>query len=87
MPEEKPMPLTSEDNPVAEKPAKAAKAVPAVEAPVLIGTGNSSNPDVQHLASRRAHLVGALATGPANSAIADEIEAIDATLAELGYRA
>ena len=66
------------------EPAKAAKAAPE---PVLLGTGNSSNPDVQHLASRRAHLIGALATGPASDAIAGEIDAIDATLAELGYRA
>lgn len=83
------MPLTNADNPTAEKPAAKPKAAesekPARRAdPVLIGTGNSSNPDVQHLASRRAHLVGALA---ANPALADEIEAIDATLAELGYRA
>jgi hypothetical protein len=78
------MPLTNADNPTAaapvERPQRRAD-------PVLIGTGNSSNPDVQHLASRRAHLVGALASGPANSALADEIEAIDKTLAELGYRA
>lgn len=83
------MPLTSADNPTADKPrVKAAeKPKPVVEGPWLLSTGGSSNPDVQHLASRRAHLVGALASGPSNSALADEIEAIDATLAELGYRA
>lgn len=81
------MPLTNDDNPVAEKPDKPKPADKPAAKPVLLGTGNSSNPDVQHLASRRAHLVGALATDPANSALADEIEAIDATLAELGYKA
>jgi len=74
----------------------AAKSKPAAEpapkpaaAPerVLLGAGNSSSPDVQFLASKRAHLVGALATGPSSSAVADEIEAIDAQLAELGYKA
>jgi hypothetical protein len=63
----------------------AAKAKPAapVEAPVLIGAGNSSSPDVQFLVSKRAHLAGALADGVD---VGDEIASIDAQLAMLGYR-
>ncbi len=64
-------------------PEKPKAPAPVVE-PVLLGTGNSSNPDVQFLASKRAHLVGALAEKPS---VADEIAAIDAQLATLGYRA
>lgn len=81
------MPLTNADNPTADKPpnktAEKANPAEAVEAPpALLSTGSSSNPDVQHLASRRAHLVGA--DDPTK---ADEIADIDAQLAALGYRA
>lgn len=62
----------------------AEKPKPTAPKPALLSTGSSSNPDVQNLASRRAHLVGALAEG---IAVEDAIAAIDAQLAELGYQA
>ncbi len=91
-PEPKPDAHTSDESGHATKPSTPATTTtsppPAKKAaPALMGTGNSSSADVQNLASRRAHLVGALASGPANSAIADEIEEIDAALAELGFKA
>lgn len=66
-----------------EKAKSATRSAPAEE-PVLLPTGSSSNPDVQHLATRRAHLVGAMAEGADK---AEEIADIDAQLALLGYRA
>jgi hypothetical protein len=76
--------------PVAVETAKPAAPEPEPEpepAAPLLSTGSSSSPDVQTMASRRAHLVGALAAGTSRNDLADEIEAIDAQLAALGYKA
>jgi hypothetical protein len=87
-PEPKPEVHTSDESGHTAKPSTSTSTPPAKKAaPVLQGTGNASSADVQNLASRRAHLAGALASGPASDAIADEIEEIDAALAELGYKA
>jgi len=88
-PDPKPESHTSDESghTAAKSSTPAPTPVKKPDPPVLQGTGNASSADVQNLASRRAHLVGALASGPANEAIADEIEEIDATLAELGYKA
>ncbi len=80
--------LTNADNPVADKATRTTQttrpAKPTEAPPILLSTGSSSNPDVQHLASLRAHLAGAMAEGADK---ADEIAAIDEQLAALGYRA
>jgi hypothetical protein len=75
--------LTNADK--ATRTSQSAKPAKSVESPpALLLTGSSSNPDVQFLASKRAHLMGAPSEEADNSA---EIAAIDEQLALLGYRA